>query len=213
MAAREKIEIIEVPQGAFMQFGDANRTQGIVATIGMTPTVTLRHILEQTAASVGAGFLLILDEIEDPQNMGALIRTAECAGVHGVVTPKHHAAHVTDTVVKASAGATQHIPVAQVTNVVRAIEELKKSGFWIVGLDASGEKLYTDVDYSTPIALVIGNEARGIRRLVKENCDHLVKIPLFGKIQSLNASVAGALVMYEVIRSRKGPPHRPAEMP
>ncbi len=134
--------------------------------------------------------------------MGALVRTAECAGVHGVVLPKHHAASVTTTVVKTSAGATEHMPMAEVTNIVNTLEQLKEDHYWVVGLDAEGDRLYTQIDYATPVALVVGSEGKGIRRLVREHCDYLVKIPLFGKIPSLNASVAGALVMFEVARQR-----------
>ena len=140
----------------------------------------METILEIAKKREEKPFVLILDEIEDPHNLGALIRSAECAGVHGVVVPKHHSAPVNSTVVKTSAGATEHIAIAEVTNVVNTIDELKKEHFWIVGLD----------------------EGEGVRRLVREHCDFLVKIPLRGKIESLNASVAGALVMYEVARQR-----------
>jgi 23S rRNA (guanosine2251-2'-O)-methyltransferase len=119
-----------------------------------------------------------------------------------VIIPKHHAATVTSTVVKTSAGATEHIPIAEVTNVAQTLKHLKDDGYWVVGLDGAGDRPYTAVDMELPVALVVGNEGRGIRRLVKERCDFLVKIPLFGRISSLNASVAGAVVMYEVVRQR-----------
>jgi 23S rRNA (guanosine2251-2'-O)-methyltransferase len=131
-----------------------------------------------------------------------LIRTAECAGAHGVVIPKHHSATITQTVVKTSAGASLLIPITKVTNLTRTLEELKGQGLWIVGADMRGDRAYDDFDYSGALALVVGSEGRGIRRLVKEKCDFVVKIPLFGKIESLNASVAGAIMMYEVARTR-----------
>ena len=202
-AAQNGVPVIEVPGEAFDHLQGGGKAQGVVAEIVKQPEVTLRGILDAVAKRAEPGFFLILDEIEDPHNLGALIRTAECAGVHGVVIPKHHAAHVTPAVVKASAGATAHIPVVQVTNIVRTLEELKERGFWVVGLDTQGSQSFTDLDYSTPTALIVGNEGRGIRRLVREHCDHLVRIPLYGEITSLNASVAGALVMYEVTRARR----------
>jgi 23S rRNA (guanosine2251-2'-O)-methyltransferase len=174
-----------------------------VAVVQTKKFVGLDDILDIPARRGEKGFLLILDGIEDPQNLGALVRTAECTGVHGIILPKHHAAPVTSTVVKASAGATEHVAMTEVTNITAALEELKKSGYWIVGLDGASDRLFTDVDYTPPVGLVIGNEGKGIRRLVREHCDHLVRIPLFGRIESLNASVAGALAMYEVTRNRR----------
>jgi 23S rRNA (guanosine2251-2'-O)-methyltransferase len=132
-----------------------------------------------------------------------LIRTAECAGVHGAVIPKHHAASVNQTVAKTSAGASEHLPVAKVVNIVTTLEELKQKGLWIIGTDSTAEKNYTQIDYAMPIAVIVGNEGKGIRQLIKEKCDFLVKIPLYGKIESLNASVAGAIVMYEAVKKRK----------
>ena len=202
-AARSGVPVVEVSREVFDHLQGGAKAQGIVAEIVKQPEATLRAVLDGVAKRAEPGFLLILDEIEDPHNLGALIRTAECAGVHGVILPKHHAAHVTPAVVKASAGATAHIPVVQVTNIVRTLVELKEQGFWIVGLDAQGRRSFTDLDYSTPTALIVGNEGRGMRRLVREHCDHLVRIPLYGQITSLNASVAGALVMYEVTRARR----------
>ena len=204
LATDRRIAIGEVNKLEFHDLAADAMTQGVVAVVPAKKYVGLDQILEIPGKRNEKGFVLILDEIEDPQNLGALVRTAECAGVHGVVIPKHHAAPVTASVVKASAGATEHVAMAEVTNLVRAMEELKQEGYWIVGLDMEGDKRYTDLDYTTPIAIVVGNEGKGIRRLVKEHCDHLVKIPLHGKLDSLNASVAGALVMFEVARKRSG---------
>jgi 23S rRNA (guanosine2251-2'-O)-methyltransferase len=174
-----------------------------VAVVGTKEYVELEDILKAAADRNEPPFVLLLDEIEDPQNLGALIRTAECAGIHGVIIPKHHSAEVNTTVAKASAGASEHLPVAKIVNVANTIEELKEKGVWVVGTDSSAAKLYTEIDYSGPLAIVVGNEGRGIRHLVKEKCDFLVKIPLYGQIESLNASVAGALVMYEAVRKRR----------
>jgi 23S rRNA (guanosine2251-2'-O)-methyltransferase len=179
-------------------------TQGVIAVLPPRRFVSVDAILAKANEQGKRGFIVILDEIEDPRNLGALVRTAECAGVQGIIIPKHHSAPVSPAAVKASAGATEHIAIAEVTNVVNTIDGLKKEGYWVVGLDAEGNKEYTALDYSSPTALVVGNEGRGIRRLVREHCDHLVRIPLRGKIRSLNASVAGALAMYEVVRQRSG---------
>ncbi len=206
LAQRKGIEVSDLNRTEFRELASDATTQGVVAMIPARRFVDLDILLARTAGGNEKGFILILDEIEDPQNLGALIRTAECAGVHGVVIPKHHAATVTSTVVKASAGATEYMAIAEVTNIVNTLDELKEHGFWVVGLDGDAEKEYDAVDYTSPVALVVGNEGRGIRRLVREHCDHLVRIPLYGKIQSLNASVAGAIAMYAVAVQRRAAP-------
>lgn len=202
-ARRAHIPLTDLPKEDFRSFADDITSQGIVALIsGRKQLLSLDQLISAVRGQTGPGFLLILDEIEDPQNLGALIRTAECAGVHGVIVPRHHSAPIGPAAVKASAGATEHMVIAEVTNVVNALEELKKERFWIAGLEGSGTTPYTAGDYTGPIALIVGNEGKGIRRLVKEHCDFLVSIPVLGKVSSLNASVAGALVMYEVVRQR-----------
>lgn len=203
LAEQRSVPVVEANKQQFRELAPDQTTQGVVAIVPTKQLVRLEEVMAIPAERRQTGFLLVLDGIEDPQNLGALIRTAECAGVHGVILPKHHSAPVTATVVKTSAGATEHMAIAEVTNVTSALKELKKEGYWVVGLDGAGDKLYTDLDYSLPVALVVGNEGRGIRRLVREHCDHLVRIPLLGKIESLNASVAGALAMFEVVRARK----------
>lgn len=204
MAKRNRVPCIEVGKQKFRELVSDTTTQGVVAVVGTKAYVEIDDILNVAKERNEAPFVLILDEIEDPQNLGALIRTAECAGVHGAIIPKHHAASVNQTVAKTSAGASEHLPVAKVVNIANTLEELKEKGLWIVGTDASAEKNYTEVDYTMPIAFVIGNEGKGIRQLVKEKCDFIVKIPLYGKVESLNASVAGALVMYEAVKKRRG---------
>jgi 23S rRNA (guanosine2251-2'-O)-methyltransferase len=203
LAEQRNVPVVQVSKQQFRELASDQTTQGVVAIVGAKKYVELDTILEIPLRRGEQGFLLILDEIEDPHNLGALIRTAECAGVHGIIVPRHHSAPVSATVVKASAGATEHMPLAEATNISATLDALKHAGYWIVGLDGEGDRLFTDVDYTTPVALVIGNEGKGIRRLVREHCDHLVRIPLFGKVESLNASVAGALAMYEVARKRR----------
>ena len=202
-AAKEKhIPLSEIQKQEFRNITSDTTTQGVVAMVSAQRFVGLDEIVKVAEERGQRGFILILDEIEDPHNLGALVRTAECAGVHGIIISKHHSASVTAAVIKASAGATEHALMAEVTNLVNTIQKLKEMEYWIVGLDGNGDKLYTEVDYTSPTALVVGNEGRGIRRLVKEHCDFLVRIPLLGKIESLNASVAGGLVMFEVVRRR-----------
>lgn len=203
LAKQHNILCVDVGKQKFRELvGDA-AAQGIAAVVGTKTYVDVDHILAIASKRGEPSFMLVLDEIEDPQNLGALIRTAECAGVHGVVIPKHHAASVSSAVVRASAGASEYVPVAKVTNIAACLEQLKENGVWIVGAAPDGDRLFTEVDYSMPVALVIGSEGRGMRKLVREKCDYVVKIPLYGKIESLNASVAGALLMYEVVRRRK----------
>ncbi len=203
LAKRNRVPCVEAGKQRFRELVSDATTQGVVAIVGTKAYVELEEILRIAADRNEPAFLLILDEIEDPQNLGALLRTAECVGVHGAIIPKHHAASVNQTVARTSAGASEHLPVAKVTNIATTIDDLKSKGVWIIGTDASAEKAYTAIDYTSPVAIVIGNEGKGMRHLVREKCDFLVKIPLFGKIASLNASVAGALVMYEVSRKRK----------
>ena len=202
LAQQRGIPVVQATKQNFRALASDVTTQGVIAVVSRKQYVDLTRILRVAKERNEKGFILILDEIEDPQNLGALIRTAECVGVHGVVIPKHHAASVTTAVVKSSAGATEHMAMAEVTNIANTIIELKKNEFWVIGLDMSGDKLYTEVDYKNPVAIVVGSEGKGIRRLVKDHCDYLVRIPLYGTIESLNASVAGALVMYEVVKQR-----------
>ena len=152
---------------------------------------------------MGNSLLSLADELEDPHNLGAILRTAECAGAHGVIIPRRRAVGLTYAVGKASAGAVEYVPVARVTNMAAAIEELKERGVWIYATDLDGET-WCSVDYSGPVALVIGNEGQGVSRLVKEKSDFVVTLPMVGQIQSLNASVACGILCYEVARQRQG---------
>lgn len=208
LAKKRGVPVSEVDKQKFRQTADPAAAQGVAALMGSKEYVELETVLGVAQQRGEQPFVLILDEIEDPHNLGALIRTAECAGVHGVVLPRHHSAQINETVAKASAGASIHMPVARVANIVQAIDSLKEQGVWVIGTERSAEKPYFEADYRGPIAVVVGNEGRGIRRLVRERCDFLVKIPLYGTIESLNASVAGALVLFEAARKRRESPLR-----
>lgn len=177
--------------------------QGVVAMAAAHEYARVEDILDLAESRGEPPFLIIADELEDPHNLGAIIRTAECAGAHGVVIPRRRAAGLTYTVGKASAGAVEYLPVARVTNIAAAIDDLKKRGVWVYGTDLCGEN-WCQTDLTGAIALVIGNEGAGISRLVKEKCDGMLTLPMLGQISSLNASVAAGVVMYEIARQRLG---------
>lgn len=177
--------------------------QGVVAQVAAYEYAELDDILQAAADSGEPPFLLLLDEIEDPHNLGSILRTAECTGVHGVVIPKRRSVGLTATVSKTSAGAIEYVPVAKVTNLAQTIDELKERGIWVAGTDGSATQDIFGTDFRMPLALVIGNENKGMGRLIREKCDFLVKLPMFGSINSLNASVAASLFMYEVVRQRR----------
>ena len=200
--AREKkivIDIVERSRLDRMVPGETH--QGVVAEIAAYKYSEMEDVFAKAESSGEDPFIIVLDEIEDPHNLGAIIRTAECAGAHGVIIPKRRASGLNVTAAKSSAGAIETMPVVRVSNITRTIDELKERGIWIAVCDMDGESYY-DANLSGPIAIVIGNEGKGISRLVKEHCDFTVSIPLCGSINSLNASNAGAVVMYEVRRQR-----------
>jgi len=208
MARKLAIPVKETDKERFAELAGDTLAQGIIAIIDSYQYAEIEEILAVAQQKNESPFILILDEIEDPHNLGALIRSAECAGIHGIVIPLHNAASVNSTVTKTSAGATAHLPIARVTNIAQTMDELKKAGVWIVGTEMESDILYDEHDYRGSLALVIGNEGKGMRRLVKEKCDFLVKIPMHGKIESLNASVAGALVMFEAAKIRMKRPKK-----
>jgi 23S rRNA (guanosine2251-2'-O)-methyltransferase len=177
--------------------------QGVGAKVSPYPLVDMDDLTAPSGENSPPAFLVLLDGIVDPQNMGALIRTALCAGATGIVFPKDRSASPLPSVSKASAGAMEHLPMAMVTNLSAAIQNLKHSGLWIAGLDKSAGQTLYDVDWTGPMAIVIGGEEKGIRPLVKKQCDFLISIPQIAGFNSLNASVAGAVVMYEAVRQRK----------
>jgi 23S rRNA (guanosine2251-2'-O)-methyltransferase len=198
------IPVVERAKAEFRGLTADAATQGVVAVAAeRRKSATVQDIIEVAARRGEPPFILVLDEIEDPHNLGALIRTAECAGVHGVVIPKHRSAPISTAVVKTSAGATEHIAIAEVANIVQTLERLKEEcGVWVVGLAMEGDRLYSAVDYTGPVAVVVGNEGKGIRRLVREHCDFLVRIPMQGKVGSLNASVSSGIVLFQAVQQR-----------
>ncbi|WP_274654079.1 23S rRNA (guanosine(2251)-2'-O)-methyltransferase RlmB [Paenibacillus humicola] len=177
--------------------------QGIVAQAAAYRYYEIDELLERAAASGETPFFLLLDEIEDPHNLGSILRTAECTGVHGVIIPKRRSASLNATVSKTSAGAAEYVPVARVTNLAQTIDRLKEAGIWIAGADVGAERDVYETALDMPLAVVIGNESKGIGRLIREKCDFLLKLPMTGRLNSLNASVAAGVLMYEVIRQRR----------
>lgn len=202
-AKQRKIVIIEVEKEKIAQMAQTDAPQGVIAMVPPFNYCEVDEILEYAKNKKEKAFILILDGIEDPHNLGSIIRTAETAGVHGIIIPKRRAASVNSTVVKTSAGATNFMKVARVNNLNETIEYLKEHDVWIYGTDMSTDKLYYEEDLTGNIAIVIGSEGYGMSRLVKEKCDFLIKIPMKGKISSLNASVSAGIVMYEVVKQRK----------
>ena len=183
------------------QLSETHAHQGVIAQVAAYDYSTVDEILARAEEKGEAPFLIILDNVEDPHNLGAIIRTANLAGAHGVIIPKRRAVGLTSTVAKTSAGAINYTPVAKVTNIVRTIEELKEKGIWFVCADMGGETMY-DLDLTGPMGLVIGNEGEGVSRLVREACDFTASIPMKGDIDSLNASVAAGDLAYEIVRQR-----------
>ncbi len=183
------------------QMSETGKHQGVIAQLASFTYVEVSDILEKAKASGQPPFILVLDNIEDPHNLGAIIRTANLAGAHGVIIPKRRSAGLTATVMRASAGALNYTPVAKVTNIAQTIEELKKEGIWFVCADMQGDVMYR-VNLTGPIGLVIGNEGEGVSRLVREKCDMTAAIPMNGDIDSLNASVAAGVLAYEIVRQR-----------
>jgi 23S rRNA (guanosine2251-2'-O)-methyltransferase len=176
--------------------------QGVIALIAAQTSVSLDELLAEDHSSAASGLLVLLDGVEDPQNLGAIIRTSLAAGAGGVVIPERRAVGLTEAAVRASAGAAAHLRVARVTNLVRAMEEIKQAGYWLVGLDERAEKRHTDIDLSVRVALVLGGEGKGLHQLVRDRCDFVVSIATTGPVRSLNASVAAGVVLFEVVRQR-----------
>lgn len=202
LAKERGIVIQRVKRQKLDQLTGGSVHQGVVAIVAAHRYQELSEVLDSAKERNETPFLLVLDGIEDPHNLGSILRTADAAGVHGVVIPKRRAVGLTAAVAKTSAGAIEYVSVVRVTNLVRTLQQLKAEGFWVTGAEASGKLPYTEVDFTVPTALVIGSEGKGISRLVKENCDYLVHLPMKGAVHSLNASVAASLLMYEVVRKR-----------
>ncbi|TMA72154.1 MAG: 23S rRNA (guanosine(2251)-2'-O)-methyltransferase RlmB [Deltaproteobacteria bacterium] len=198
-AAKAGVRVEDVPQGDLAHRSRSGVHQGVGAELAEFRYAELEDIL---ARASGSALLLLLDGVTDPQNLGALIRSAHAFGANGVVVPKDRAAGVTPASFKAAAGALEHCPLARVTNLARALEQLKEQGIWTVALAAEGDKELGEVDLTVPTALVLGSEGSGVRPLVRKTCDHLARIPIAGQVGSLNVAAAGAVALYEVARQR-----------
>ncbi len=203
LAREQGIRIMKTERAAMDRMAGGSVHQGVAAEAADYSYSTVDEILEFARSEGEDPLLLILDGLEDPHNLGAIIRTAEGLGAHGVIIPRHGACEVTAAVGRASAGASEYIRVARETNLVNTIKELKNQGLWIAGTDSQATTSCFDMEYSGPLALVIGSEGKGIRRLVKESCDYLISIPMKGKVGSLNASVSCAIVLAQIVRNRR----------
>ena len=203
LAKERKVVINKVDKYKLDRMSQTENHQGVIAIVPPYEYCDVDDILELAKSKNDKAFILILDGIEDPHNLGSIIRTAETAGVHGIIIPKRRAAAVNSTVSKVSAGAVEHMKIARVNNINETIKYLKENDIWVCGTDMNTDTYYYEQDYKMPIAIVIGSEGFGMSRLVKENCDFLVKIPMKGKITSLNASVSAGIVMYEVVKQRE----------
>lgn len=191
----------KVPKSRLTQLSDGNH-QGVIAYVAAYQYASLEDLFKRAEEKNEAPFFVILDELEDPHNLGSILRTADATGAHGVIIPKRRSVGLTATVAKTSAGAIEYVPVVRVTNIAAIIDELKERNVWVVGTDADGTEDYRSLDGVTPIAIVIGNEGKGLSRLVKEKCDWTVSLPMKGNVSSLNASVASSLLLYEIYRKR-----------
>lgn len=193
----------KVPKIKIDQISDGGNHQGVAAYVAAYDYAILDDLFDRAEEREEAPFFIVLDELEDPHNLGSILRTADAVGAHGVIIPKRRSVGLTATVAKTSAGAIEHIPVVRVTNISQTIDELKSRNVWVVGTAGDGSEDYRKLDGNIPIALVMGNEGKGLSRLVKEKCDWTVSLPMVGKVTSLNASVACSLLLYEVFRKRQ----------
>ena len=202
LAKQNRIIVTEVDRNKLDTLSETKHHQGVIAFVAPIEYKDVDYLLNVAKERGEEPFILIADEIEDPHNLGALIRSAEVAGCHGVIIPKRRAVAVTEVVSKVSVGATEYMPIARVNNINDTIRELKDKGVWIVGTDGSADTIYYKQDLTGPIAIVVGSEGRGMNKLTMKNCDFLVKIPMMGKITSLNASVSGGIVLFEALKQR-----------
>lgn len=203
IAKERRIVLVEMEKNKLNEMSQTENNQGVIAIVPPFEYCEIEDIIEEAKNRNEDPFVLILDGIEDPHNLGSIIRTAETAGVHGIIIPKRRAASVNSTVNKVSAGAVEHMKVARVNNINDSIKFLKDNGLWIVGTDGDTETIYYKQDFTGPIGVVIGSEGYGMGKLTKENCDFMVKIPMKGKVTSLNASVSAGIIMYEAVKQRK----------
>jgi 23S rRNA (guanosine2251-2'-O)-methyltransferase len=202
-ARRQGVSIREAPASELEAMAPGANMQGAAALVDMPVLDSVDDLMATATRGTTAPFFLVLDQIQDPHNFGALLRTADAAGVHAVVVPERRSAPLSGTVAKTSAGALSYVPILEVINLVRTLDELKRKGVWVAGLDASSPLTVFEADLTAPLALVIGGEGEGLRRLTRERCDLLLSLPMRGSIESLNASVAGSVAMYEALRQRE----------
>ena len=205
LAVERGVPVVEADRNRLDQLSERANHQGVIAEVSAYPTVELDDIWELAQARAEPPFVLCLDHLQDPQNLGTLLRTAEAVGVHGVLIPERRAAGITPAVSNASAGAVEHLRVAEIVNVTRTLEILKAHGLWVAGLDADDQATpYDRADLRGPLAIVVGSEGEGLARLVRKQCDWLISLPMRGQIASLNAAVAGSIVLYAALRAREG---------
>ena len=204
LAKSRRTEIRIVARDALKREAPNALLQGVMAIAAAREYATLDDILQLPAQRGQTPLYLVLDGVEDPRNLGAILRTAEATGVHGVIIPERRAVGLTETVAKTAAGALEYVPVVKVANIANVLEDLKKEGVWVAGAEAGSEMMYWDADFVRPTAMVLGGEDKGVRRLVRERCDYLLSLPLMGSITSLNVSVAAGVLLYEVLRQRRG---------
>ena len=202
MARERKLIIQEVDKVKLDELSEVKNHQGVIAIVSEYEYFEVEDLLKEAYKKKEKPFLIILDEVTDPHNLGAIIRTANVSGAHGVIIPKRRSAGLTQIVAKTAAGAIEYTKVARVTNLNQTIKALKKQGIWVIAADMNGKAMY-DTDFTMPVAIVIGAEGEGVSRLVRENCDMVASIPMYGEINSLNASVAAGVIMYEAVRQRK----------
>lgn len=203
LARAQGVTLQSVERRALDRLSEGANHQGVVAEVADYAYATLDQLVQSGRDRPGDPLLLALDALEDPQNLGTLLRTADAVGVTGVILPLHRAVGVTPAVEKASAGAVEYLRIARVTNLTRGLQTLKRDGYWVVGLDADGREEYDRFRVDAPLVLVVGAESKGLGRLVRETCDRLVKLPMVGHVDSLNAAVAGSIVLYNVFRRRQ----------
>jgi 23S rRNA (guanosine2251-2'-O)-methyltransferase len=199
---RQRVPVRETSLADLTRLVGTDRSQGVAALVNQPGETDLAHLLRHSPRRWPHPFLLILDQIQDPHNLGALLRSADAAGVDGIVLPERHSAPLSPTVAKSSAGALSFVRIARAPNLARALDQIRDSGLWIAGLSGDAHQSIYDADLTVPLALIVGSEGSGLRRLTRERCDLLLHVPMLGAVESLNASVAGALAMYEAVRQR-----------
>ena len=202
IAAKQRIVLHQWNRKRIDSLCGTDQHQGVAVIISQRKICNLQDIFYNIEQKQESPFLLILDRIEDPRNLGALIRTAEAVGVHGVIISKHESCGVTPTVAKASAGAIEYIPIVQVSNVAMVCDQLKEKGIWLFGADPGGKTYWSDTDFTIPLAILLGSEGRGLKNILKKKCDFLISIPMKGSISSLNVATAGGVFLYEVVKQR-----------